>query len=461
MDLRRKQNLKMNSSLFSRISFKTDLYERLGLSLLILAGLVALVLLPFNVSGDGAIRFRFMQTLVHELQIAPMRYSMIGPLLSFPLWLVGSLFANPEAIISRYNFILFACGLFMMFHWLKPYFEGKFLVTFLLILSFGTVFPGHLIDFYGEVFSAVFLALGTAGLALKKNWLGWIFILLAVVNTPALSVAFALVVMYWTWQSRQLRYLALLPVCAGLIVLESWVRMGGLLTVFQVYVEQDHGWPTVLPYSGQAGYSYPFALGVLSIFLSFGKGLIFYFPGLILIGWVWKSVTDPLERRMLVLWLLIVLGLVVAYAPWWAWYGGWFWGPRFFLFASFPTAWILARLLHSEHLSLVQTLVVLLVLCLSFWVGINGVVFQQNTLDICSRNHHQFEYLCWYVPEFSPLIRPFIVHAALSATNLVLLSVYGVLLLYAGAPAALALISQVKMKLSGLPALFHSSPWRI
>lgn len=377
----------MNSGILSRISFKNDIYSRLGVFLLLGIGILEFFTLPFSISSDGQARYQFMDTLVHHLQIIPMRYSAIGPIFSLPLWMLASFFKDPNEIIARYNFLLFASALLVLFIWLKPYFDRKFLITFLLILIFGSMFPGHLINYFGEVFSAVFLAMGTVGLIINKKRIGWICLLLAVLNTPALLVAFALVVVYFAWEYRRFRYLALLPICLVLIILESRFRMGSFLAVFQTYLISDHGNVTVLPFSGRVGYSYPFLLGILSIFLSFGKGLIFYCPGLILIVWAWKSIVNHFERKLLTLWLLITLGLVLAYASWWAWYGGWFWGPRFFLFAIIPAAWFLAKLAYSNNPSLLKTLTIGILIALSLWVGVIGVVFQQKTLDLCKQNN--------------------------------------------------------------------------
>ena len=43
-----------------------------------------------------------------------------------------------------------------------------------------------------------------------------------------------------------------------------------------------HGIKTIMPYSGRPGFSYPFLFGLLSILFSFGNGLLFFTPGLLL-----------------------------------------------------------------------------------------------------------------------------------------------------------------------------------
>jgi hypothetical protein len=450
----------MNPTNMSQVGSRGDFYTRVGLFLLLGAGVAGLFFLPFSISGDGTIRYQFMDTLVHHLQIVPMKYSIIGPLFSLPLWLISLPLKDPSIIISRYNLLIYAGSIIVLYQWLKTHFNRKLLITFLFILSFASMFPAHLLHYNGEVFSAVCLILGTAALAIKKDWIGWISLILAVLNTPALLVPFVLAVLYFTWETRQIRYLFLIFVCVILMTVESYVRTGSFLIGFQNYLEEDHGFKTVLPFSGEIGYSYPFVLGVLSILFSFGKGLIFFCPGLVMIGWVRKSVSDPVERKLLVLWLLIVLGLILVYASWWAWYGGWTWGPRFFLFVSVPASWVLARLVNSNYKPLILSLALLIFVSWSLWVGVNGVVFQLNTLQVCKQHNYALEALCWYVPEFSPLFRPFISHESLHLRDRLILIFFAGLWIYSMVPIVIDLMRQLKLVIHANRSIFDFSSWR-
>lgn len=164
---------------------------------------------------------------------------------------------------------------------------------------------------------------------------------------------------------------------------------------------------TILPYSGQPEFSYPFFFGVLSILLSFGKGLLFYSPGLLLSLPRTGSAVSQRLKASHTLWLWFLAGLVVVYAKWWAWFGGWVWGPRFFLLASVPASLAIAVRLQRIRESRLPSLVALLaVLTLSVWVGINGAVYDQQDLGVCRSETNEF--LCWYVPEFSALWHPFV-----------------------------------------------------
>ena len=96
-----------------------------------------------------------------------------------------------------------------------------------------------------------------------------------------------------------------------------------------------------MPYSGKPGFSYPFLLGVASILFSFGRGLVFFAPGLLLWFGARTRQLAP-GRRVVILLLLFVAGLVLVYAKWWAWYGGLTWGPRYFIVAAVPASLFLA-----------------------------------------------------------------------------------------------------------------------
>jgi hypothetical protein len=255
--------------------------------------------------------------------------------------------------------------------------------------------------------------------------------------------------------------LALIPACLLLLVAEATLRTGSLLAGFQVYLNENHGERTVLPFSGQIGYSYPFVYGVLSVLFSFGKGLLAYCPGLFLIGLAWKSISDPTERKLLLQWILVVLGLVLVYSSWWSWYGGYFWGPRFFLFASVPASWILARLVHSPRGSLPRSLLIAGVVVWSLWVGVNGAVFQQKTLELCYQNDYAQEYLCWYVPELSPLFRPFMTHPTFRLNDRILLSLNAVVWIYMALPLGLDLIRPLRSAFEKAYGLVRFSNWKI
>jgi hypothetical protein len=72
-------------------------------------------------------------------------------------------------------------------------------------------------------------------------------------------------------------------ILSGLLVaVENFSKFKSL--IHSPYLQDaEKGFVTVLPYSRMQGFSYPLFFGILSIFISFGKGMILYLPGLLLI----------------------------------------------------------------------------------------------------------------------------------------------------------------------------------
>ncbi len=414
---------------------------------LIVAGLLAqFFLLYHGIWGDGTRRFVAISRLMENGTILADKYSMIGPLFSVPLWLLGQVIETSSWWSARYNVVVFAIGLLATYLILRNRVDRSLVRKFLLLLVVASMFPGHVQGYYGEVFTAVCVGVGILAAVFGPSLIGWGAVALGVANSPATIVGLAGVVLKRTWDTRRLRSLLPVVVAAGLIAAEAWIR---------------HGSPFKSGY--EAGFTFPFFFGLISILFSFGKGLVFYAPGLLL----------PIKSRVLTLaqgkpqdlfhaytlWIAFLVGLVLVYANWYDWSGSWYWGPRFFLFASIPASFALAVCLHRRDSTLPANLLTLLVLCLSFWVGVDGALFGQGTLDACSINNYAQDYLCYYHPAYSALWRPFVVmaqvnwhlHAFLAAeqvgTRLLLYATYCLtVFVYLAAPLVGTVTGQVATK---------------
>jgi hypothetical protein len=436
------------SLLVSRAAFETGL---------ILLGLAALlVLLPHHVFSDGALREATLTQLLAHGRLSRERYSLIGPLFSAPLWLVGQWLRLKHNGLGLYNWCVFALGLGALWLLLRRWVDHGVIRAFFLILIAASMFPNHLTNYYGEVFTAVLVGAGIVAVVSGPAVAGWVAVALGVANTPATALALAGVVAERVWRARRLRQ-ALLAVAAllatgALIAGENYVRRGNPLSGGY---ESDPG-----------GFTLPMLIGLLSILFSFGKGLIFFAPGMLLpvrraAAALGKSAGQVLAVQRL--WLVVAAGLVVVYAPWWAWYGGWWWGPRFFLFASLPASFALALRLRAGAPTPSPSpaaageggdavggggaargdwsgALTLGVLALSTWVGINGAVFDQRTLDaVCHANGGVHESACWYYPQFSVLWRPLLVREPLTWQNAAFIAYALLVFAYLAAPLAHAL----------------------
>ena len=403
---------------------------------LILVGLLTMFLfLPFKIEDDGFVRLQAITDLLEHGRLSDIRYSIVGPAFSSPLWFLGKLYQTPQWWLARYNFILFVVGLFIISMLLKDRVDRGLIRKFFIILIAGSMFSNHLSSYYGEVFTVMLVGVGIVAAVIGPRLGGWIAVVLGVINTPSAIIGLGFVALRQMAAHKRLRYALAIVAAAGLIAAENLIRRGNPLNAGY---ENDFGFVTVMPYSGKPGFSYPIFFGLLSILFSFGKGLFFFAPGLLLpvrsrllrIGQERKS--DPYS--VYVLWMAFLVGLVLTYAHWWAWYGGWFWGPRFLLFASIPASFALATRLQYRDNSFIANLFILLVLALSVWVGINGAVFDQQNLNICTTHYYSLEFLCHYVPEFSVLWRPFVVGEQLNVNGILYIVYSAVAFVYLSMP---------------------------
>ena len=446
---------------------------------LIAFGLVAqffwLPHLIINQGYDGQVRFKMMNTLLGQGQLDGSRYSIYGPIFSAPLWYLGQVVGGAEYWLGRYNLLLLALAVAALYWLLRNHLDHTILRTFLLLLVAASMFPNHIENYYGEVFTALCVAVGLTLVVFRRRW-GWVGVVIGVANAPATLAGLAFVTAKHLLQHRRLRVILVGVAAGALILLESWVRRGD---PFNSGYGHDGGATTLMPFSGHSGFSYPFLFGVFSILLSFGKGLFFYTPGILL----------PVRKRLLALggaarrqlldlygyWMLFLVGLVVIYAKWWAWYGGWFWGPRFFLIASIPASLALAVWLHSRDQSLLANVVTLAVLLLTVWVGLDSAIFGQHDLSpVCRSNGYRLETLCFYTLDFSALFHPFslywihgftpifIAKEQLTTDSFWYAGYIGVVLLYLAAPLVWRIVRQVTALMRpAVKVYLQPGAWRV
>jgi hypothetical protein len=381
-----------------------DIPNRVLWGLLALGLLLLFFILPHGIEGDGRLRFVALQGWLAGHGIPDTKFPLVGSIPSIPLMLLGRLGDSTEWWVSRYNVIVFAAGLVLLYLLLRGRLSNDILAAFLLLLGTTGMLPNSLTGFGAETFSAMTAGAGFAAWATGRWKTATVLLGVGVANQPASFVGLAFAMGWWAWRMKRIRGLAPLVLSAGLWLLENTLRHKSPLSTGY---EGDHGFQTLLPYSGLPGFSYPTFFGVLSLVFSFGKGLLFFAPGLFLtFGRGLKALRSV--SQVLTLWILYVAGMVLVYGSWWAWYGGFTWGPRFLVFASLPASMLLAAQVRRPPQALVAAAAVMAALLLSLWVGIDGQVFGRFAQAPCQANHYYLEAFCWYVPEFSVLWTPFV-----------------------------------------------------
>ena len=269
--------------------------------------------------------------------------------------------------------------------------------------------PHHIRYFYGEVLSVMATTVGLVCLYKRKHLMAALLLGIGAAQTPATLPALSLVLLYTAFKTRKIWYGFYLLIPILITLGDNWFKYS--TPFFSAYLQAgEHGAKTIMPYSGLPGFSYPLFFGVLSVLFSFGKGLSFFAPGLFL-RWNLPQTTDSDQPfvKLIDLQLVFLLGLIATYSRWWGWYGGQFWGPRYLLFASVPACFLLAYFSNQAVRGFSRQIFYLVAVILSGWVCVQGYLYGNSDLAICGDNKSALELLCWYVPEFSPLFRQFVI----------------------------------------------------
>ena len=357
-----------------------------------------------GVEADGTFRYAALLELVEQGRWSSTPFPLVGTLFSAPLYLLGRWLGAPEWWVARYNLVLAAIGLPVLWRLLRTRVERPVLGGFLLLLLAGSMLTHQLSAYGAETFNVLALAVGLAAWTGGRQVLGGVALALGMANVPATSIGVALALGDWGVRHRRLR--AVLPV-AGFALLwlgENWLRRGHPLVTGY---EANFGYRTLLPYSGRPNFSYPLFLGLLQLLLSFGKGLLFFAPGLFLVFPAARRALRPVHPfQRACLW--VVAGLLLVYGQWWAWYGGYSWGPRFLVFAAVPASLRLAAECRHPPRRVLALLAVLAALLLSLWGGFDGAVLRFWKQEVCTASGYAVEAFCWDVPEFSVLFTPLI-----------------------------------------------------
>ena len=406
---------------------------------LIAAGVVAYLLMPHEINSDGLIRLETTRALARgEIPDAPTGLLMSA--LALPLYHFGD-------IVAAFNTAVFLTGLAAMALLLWKRVPTHLIRRIVLLLLAASMFGHHAQLFFGEVLTAMFVAVGLVLVVIGQPAFGLALLILGVVNTPAALPALFLVLLDRARPPHRI-WKAVWPtaLCAAALMLEFYLRRGDPLASGY---EGDHGARSILPYSGRPGFSNPIVFGIMSILFSFGKGLALFVPGLWLLFKRPPADTPEVLRRLQRHSVWFVVGLVLVYAKWWAWPGGWFWGPRFFLFACIPAAIALAIHLSNERATPAAKALTLAILGWSIWVGINGAVYGQLEMGICNEQP-DLEPHCWYTPEYSALFRPFIVPKTLNVMQKALFAYSVAVGFVLAMPFALDLMRTARARLNGL-----------
>lgn len=410
--------------------------------LIFLGVLFYLVEFPHGIHGDASVRYDALLATLRSGHLAPMVYSYVHPLVSAPLLLLGAVYKDGFWWICRFNTFLVFLLAWALARSAKdwPGWDAR-RVRFLTLAILGaTMFPKHATDYYAEVFCAVFAMLAILAFQAGRGWLAVLALCLSAWNAVATIGGAGLLLSFFAVRSRRWRYLAALPLLPAGFLAENWLKFGEAYPT--AYLAMQNGPHSPLPYAMGPGFSYPLFFGLLNVLFSFGRGLVWFAPGLALLFHpaLWREGTR--DRETVRASLLYLAGLVFVYAKFWAWHGGAFWGPRYFVFASIPAALMLA--MFSRDASPWWRALVAGAAFASSWVACQGVLFGSDFLEDCFRQGHELEYTCYYVPEYSVLWRFFIVAPPITGRRVAYLAYFALVAVTLAGPSVLFLARELR-----------------
>lgn len=435
-------------------------WERL---LIAIGVLMYLFVFPHGIHGDAHPRYEALVSFLETGKLSPIPYSYVHPLFSAPLFFLGKILKDSYWWVSRFNAFLFLGTVWYAAHFCRLHlkWDAALVRRLVLMLLAATMFPKHVTDYYPEVFSACFVLLAILFHLENKAWLAIIALSLSVWNVIGTAPAGAAVLAYFAFRTKQWRYLAALPLLALGFLLENFFKFGDFYPHAYLNMQYAGRTKSILPYAGVSTFGYPYLFGWLSILFSFGRGLIFFTPGLLALLWsaIWKK--RDLLASLIVAGSAYFLGLMLVYGKFWAWYGGWFWGPRYFLFCSLLAVFALIALERVESASLLRRVFCFFALALSLWVACQGVLFGQDFLEDCYVNGLEREFFCHYVPEYSPLWRFFTVLPPIRGRKIAYLVYFCLVAATLLAGPGRALLQEMKIRLAdALRKLLPLSEWR-
>lgn len=416
--------------------------ERPALILLFLGLPVWLFALSHGIAGDAAVRYWDLLGVLGFDEPHESPYSRVGPMFASPLVILGLMFEHPVEFVSRFNVLVasaFAAGVWHLESRTRRAGVAHLseVSGFLVGLGLGML-PKHLQGFYGEVFSACCVVFGILAVYRYAWKPGWAFLVLGAVNTPALLVPLGFLCAWDTILRRRgrgiyPRFVVWTPILALLAAFilyaaENALRSGSVASSYAV------GWsgmPAIAPFQTAlipstmgVWFEHPPDVGLWDLLFSPGKGVMWFCPGLWLLLFRDRDGYGTHRREIAALTVFFV-GMLAVYAPWSCWHGDWYWGPRYFLIASFLSALLVWReILRLEWIDVYSSpaptgrrFLVTLLLLASTYVGVSGAVAGVHGMDLCQRKSMGF--LCWYVPDYSALRLPWVAGVDLGPGELV------------------------------------------
>ncbi|WP_376791738.1 ArnT family glycosyltransferase [Thermoflexus sp.] len=258
------------------------------------------------------------------------RYQLGQPLAASLFYGLGRIVGGAESPTTRL-FVNMLPALAMagtgalLYEWARRLWGVRAALGITALFALATPAPVYARMFFPEALIAFCLLIGfrllssgrLTGITLGGLAIGW-----AVLTREGAVAALPAAGLYLLLQGRTWRQ--------RLSLLGWWgIGLGIPLSLLLWHNTYRFGNPLLHGYQGE-GFTSPLLEGVLGLLFSPGRGLLFYAPPVLL---ALPGAVSLGRRDRALVWAVAALfgGYVALYGQWWAWDGGWSWGPRFLI----------------------------------------------------------------------------------------------------------------------------------
>ncbi len=218
-----------------------------------------------------------------------------------------------------------------------------------LVFGLSTLAWPYATHLFGEPLSALCLTAALWGLIVWRQQGGWgpVAIMgLALGLAVATNALYALVVLLFglAWLAIAWRERRRLPEPGHWLALGLPLLLCAIFLLWYNDMRFGHPLDTGYHFAAGEGFSGPMLSGLYGLLLSPYRGIIYHQP-LTLLALIGFAMLWRRQREIALLTGSISLLLVLAFAKWWIWWGGFAWGPRFLVpLAPYLTLWLLPLL---------------------------------------------------------------------------------------------------------------------
>lgn len=329
------------------------------------------------------------------------RYPLGQPLLAVPFYWIGRIAGGAASPATRL-FIKMLPALAMagagalLYEWSARMWGARKALGLTALLAFATPAAVYARLFFAEAVIALCLLLGFRWLSIGRGaWvalgglaLGW-----AVWTREGAAAALPAATLYLLLQGRTWR--------ERFSSLGWWgVGLGIPLSLLLWHNTYRFGSPFLHGYQGEA-FNTPLLEGILGLLISPGRGLVWYAPPVLLAlpGGVslWQR-----DRKLVLMVAVLFAGYLALYGRWWAWDGGWAWGPRF-LVPMIPFLLLIGGAALQPPVGLWMALGLG---SLGFLTELPGIFTDHNAYHLWLFGDGRYPYIprIWFQPELSPIL---------------------------------------------------------